>query len=553
MRKITILVALIFISAISFAQVKKQKASGLKAVHVEKQINNMTNGAKVIVDSLHYDGDNADAVGAGAATYTAAAFFPAAILSAHNAVGNTITSVEVYINEIDSLTSSTLKFYSDQTTVVYSQAFTAVLGWQNVVLTTPLAIPTTDLYIGYEVVCTGGFACGFDGVAPANTNGDWILFNGTWGHLSAFGLDGNWNIRAMVSGTVLTTPVALVAPTTWAAGDVVVGNTTTSSTIALQNVGGGTLTVSGITGLTAPYTTTLVPATVSLTAGQSATFTFSFAPTAAGAANQTATIATNGGDVTVALTGNGVVCSNVTTFPWSEGFEGGALPSCWSLLDADGDTYNWGIVALTDGLTSHTGEYSISSASYSSVALTPDNYLITPKIEINSADLKLHFWAATQDIEWPSEHYSVMVSTTGTAAANFTEIFNETLTDTAYHQITLPLTSYNGQQIYVAFRHWNVSDMFKMKLDDISIDNLSGINEVANTNIVSVFPNPANDKLYIDAKNVNTVEIFNLTGAKVASFGNQSMINIADLAQGTYLVKVITNNKVSTQKINIVR
>lgn len=554
MRKITMLVALVLISAITFAQVTKQNASALKAV--KSQIKGQVpSNAKAIVDSLRYDGDNNDGIGTGgAASFGVYAYFPASYTAAHHTAGNTITSVKLFINGATDLTSATVKIYSDQgVTELASKVFTAVEGWNEVVLTTPLAIPTTDMYIGYDVVATAGYPAGIDGGTVAIPNGNWMLFNGSWSHLTDLlaTATGSWNIRAMVDGTALTTPVATVTPDAWAAGDVIVGASLTSSTIALQNVGAGTLTVSGISGISAPFTTTLNPATVSLTGGQAATFTVTYAPTAAGAANQTLTITTNAGPVTVALTGNGIVCNGVSTFPWSEGFEGGALPSCWTSIDADGDADVWTFEST--GYAPHNGSFSAVSASYNSVALTPDNYLVTPKMAINSADLKLHFFAAAQDIDWAAEHYSVMVSTTGTATTDFTEIFNETLSDTAYHQITLPLTAYNGQQIYVAFRHWNVTNMFTMKIDDISIDNLSGINEVKESNIVSVFPNPAKDKLFIDAKNINSIEVYNLTGARVASYGNQNSINISSLAQGTYLVKVITDAKVSTQKINIVR
>lgn len=557
MRKITMLVALVLISAITFAQATKHNVTALKAVksHINGQVPSNT---KAVVDSLRYDSDNADGIGTNAAaTFGVYAYFPAAFTASHHTNGNTISSVKLFINGATDVASATVKIFSDQgITTLATKAFTPVEGWNDVTLTTPLAIPATDMYIGYEVVATGGYPAGIDGATTAIPNGNWMFFNGTWSHLTDLlaTATGTWNIRAMVDGTALTTPVAFCNPTAWAAGDVIVGNNTTSASLVLQNIGAGTLTVSGITGLSAPYTTTLVPASVNLTAGQTATFTFTFAPTATGAANQTAVIATNAGNVTINLTGNGIQCNTVTTFPWSEGFENaGLMPSCWTTVDADGDGYNWGIAALSDGLTTHSGDYSAFSASWVSVALTPDNYLITPKLAINNAGLKLHFWTAGQDILYPAEHYSVMVSTTGTAPANFTEIFNETLSDTAFHQVSLPLTTYNGQQIYIAFRHWNVTDMFKMKLDDVSIDLLSGVNEINETNIVSVFPNPANNTLYIDAKKINTVEIFNLTGAKVASYGNQNSINISDLAQGTYLVKVITDNKVTTKKINIVR
>ena len=58
MRKILILVALAFLSIATFAQVK-QSGLGLQSVKVLKHVNNLPSGAKAVVDSIHYDGENA--------------------------------------------------------------------------------------------------------------------------------------------------------------------------------------------------------------------------------------------------------------------------------------------------------------------------------------------------------------------------------------------------------------------------------------------------------------------------------------------------------------
>ncbi len=129
---------------------------------------------KAIVDSLHYDvTDNYDGIGTNAAaTHGVYCYYPASLTSAHNAAGNTITSVKLYISNATVVTSAALKIFSDQgVTSLLSQPFTAVEGWNEVVLTTPLAIPTTPLYIGYEVVVTGGYPLGCDSSTVSVPNG----------------------------------------------------------------------------------------------------------------------------------------------------------------------------------------------------------------------------------------------------------------------------------------------------------------------------------------------------------------------------------------------
>lgn len=90
-------------------------------------------------------------------------------------------------------------------------------------------------------------------------------------------------------------------------------------------------------------------------------------------------------------------------------------------------------------------------------------------------------------------------------------------------------------------------------VDLVLHDPTTGINNIETDENISVYPNPANDKLYINANNITSVEIYNLIGEVVASYGNMTAINTSDLSIGTYIVKVITDSKVFTQKINIVR
>ncbi len=79
---------------------------------------------------------------------------------------------------------------------------------------------------------------------------------------------------------------------------------------------------------------------------------------------------------------------------------------------------------------------------------------------------------------------------------------------------------------------------------------------------IRVFPNPANDKLYIVFDNTNegmaTVEMFDLTGKLVyqttinATIKLQT-ININDIKKGIYSLRISTNNNIYNQKIVIIK
>ena len=73
-----------------------------------------------------------------------------------------------------------------------------------------------------------------------------------------------------------------------------------------------------------------------------------------------------------------------------------------TLVYADGDGYNWEWVGYginqTQYLNSaYEGIGYIESASYNEVALTPDNYAISPAIDLPEDATTLSFWSEAQD------------------------------------------------------------------------------------------------------------------------------------------------------------
>ncbi|HXU27800.1 MAG TPA: T9SS type A sorting domain-containing protein, partial [Bacteroidia bacterium] len=96
------------------------------------------------------------------------------------------------------------------------------------------------------------------------------------------------------------------------------------------------------------------------------------------------------------------------------------------------------------------------------------------------------------------------------------------------------------------------------------IDNLAFTGSVAsikennlNTTAVNLFPNPAADKLVVSLNNAKAtkgqIEIYDVIGKKVKSlndvdFTSHVSINVSDLNQGGYFVKVSTPTGVITKK-----
>ncbi len=179
---------------------------------------------------------------------------------------------------------------------------------------------------------------------------------------------------------------------------------------------------------------------------------------------------------------------------FTEGFESGSIPTGWTTIDADGDGFNWTPASvLMAGFTipAHGGADCITSQSYSSSAgvLYPDNYLVSPKVKITTGS-EFSFWACAQDASYPSEHYGVAISTNGnTSASDFTTIAEWTMTakeaagagaymskdgkgtrdQGSWYKKTVDLSSYAGQDVYIAIRHFNCSDWFYLNVDDAEL------------------------------------------------------------------------------------
>lgn len=82
-----------------------------------------------------------------------------------------------------------------------------------------------------------------------------------------------------------------------------------------------------------------------------------------------------------------------------------------------------------------------------------------------------------------------------------------------------------------------------------------GVDENAVSN-VSLYPNPTNDSFTIEAENIQNVMVFNTIGQLVhnqACEGNSVVVNMSGVDAGIYMVKVVTANGESIQKVSVIR
>ena len=147
-----------------------------------------------------------------------------------------------------------------------------------------------------------------------------------------------------------------------------------------------------------------------------------------------------------------------------------SLPGNWTSIDNDGDGNGWYHLNYAEGdgtWACHSGAGHVTSASYSSWALYPDNWLVSPEVTLGG---NVSFWAAGQDPDWASEVFAVYV-TTGDPndVTGYVKISDDVTVDGNVTEYTFDLSEFAGQQGHVAIRHYNVTDMFRLNIDDITI------------------------------------------------------------------------------------
>jgi len=454
-------------------------------------------------------------------------------------------------------------------TLAISQVVTGIEvdAWNTVTFDTPIDIPENgELWFGYNNNTPGGYPAGVD-AGPAVDGFGNLLNMGGWGTLVEAGLNYNWCIEGLASTVerqlvridtnTIPTDEEIIPRTTHLTGMFDVISFESANTMTTRDLIGYKVYRNG-TLLTSDAITALTYLDADLEDGE-----YTYEVTAVYDEGES-----DPASVTVEVNANYAI----TEFPWNEGFEGSFLPMGWLNIDADGDGYKWREMAGAE--YAHSGEKCASSSSYDNTAgpLTPDNWLISPKLSFPDDHVgTLKFWVAPQDPNWPTEVYSVMVSTTNTDLASFNPVFNEMIIAGTWQQKTVQLP-FAGQDIYIAFRHHDVTDIFMMKLDDISVETAvsTDIEPIFATKLSKNYPNPFNPTTTIaySVKEAAPVklEIYNIKGQKVRTLvndvmtaGNHSVVwnghddNGKNVGSGVYFYRMTTPKFSSTQKMLLMK
>lgn len=172
-----------------------------------------------------------------------------------------------------------------------------------------------------------------------------------------------------------------------------------------------------------------------------------------------------GGDLSAwsAILTFNTLCTSITSFPYTENFEGTALPNCWSELKTPASSYGW---------SSYATGYAGRGVRFDSYDNAEDNVslLKTQVLDLTSlTSAQMEFW-------WKNPtggNFKVMLSTDG--GATFTNTLADNLTaQSAWILKTIDLSAYvaAGNNVVIGFEgtsNWGSGDAF-IYIDDLTID-----------------------------------------------------------------------------------
>ncbi len=239
---------------------------------------------------------------------------------------------------------------------------------------------------------------------------------------------------------------------------------------------------------------------------------------------------------------------------FSDDFSSGNLNN-WTLVDSDGDGNDWYVLNFNDGIQNDHA----TSASYAGSALNPDNWMVSQAIDLTSATgtVFLTWKVYGQDQDWPAENYSVYVNTSSDVNTMITDgnAFTEVLTTSnGYMFRSIDISSHVGETVYIAFRHHNVSDEFRINLDDIEVMSVAANDlKVSNVLIDNSIEGDRTFQIIVTNNGTNPVSAFDLDW----SFNGGSTTTVSptglNLEFGdSYTIEVPVNGTVAANNIPFV-
>lgn len=224
---------------------------------------------------------------------------------------------------------------------------------------------------------------------------------------------------------------------------------------------------------------------------------------------------------------------------FNQNFDSGTtIPTGWSVITG-GDPNTWNVGTPQSG-TAHSGSNVAKIFYYSTVA--HNDYLVTPQIAVVAGvNDRITFWVRNLDGAYV-EHFDVKLSTTSASVAgNFsTTLIGDTAAPSTWTKMTIDLTPYVGQSVYVGF-HATSLNMWALYFDDIINDTTPVCNYSAPT-VSSITQPNCTTAGSVTLTGLPSVGTWTLYTSRFTSGIPSTTVNTTTTGTGTSTTAIITND-----------
>ena len=165
--------------------------------------------------------------------------------------------------------------------------------------------------------------------------------------------------------------------------------------------------------------------------------------------------------------------SDVRSLPFTETFENGSTSwPCWTTIDVDSDNggshFNpyWDRRGSRTTPTPYAGDY---CAHHGWGVNAQEGWLISPRLFLQPGRDATSLTFKSNEVNPSySDYRGVWISTTGTSTSDFTQVWSQNSPQSSWHDVTIDLSAYQGQAVYIAFKYTG-TDGIGWLIDDVSV------------------------------------------------------------------------------------
>ncbi len=229
------------------------------------------------------------------------------------------------------------------------------------------------------------------------------------------------------------------------------------------------------------------------------------------------------------------------------------IPLAWSLEDANGDYISW-LYVQQEG-------YGHEDASSFVYRYNPDevtaanDYLYSTCIDFEvGKTYELSFWYRVGEAQYP-EKLKVFIGDAPDKSAMTQQIVDlGTISNVVYENSKARFQVPADGTYYIGFHAYSDPNQWLLLVDDIAIGDVTATIDVVDE--VNIYPNPTNGLLRVEGVQGAEVVVYNIVGEIVYSNSNafeDINIDLSSRKEGSYLVKITNDDKVSIHKIVVTK